>query len=58
MVYNILVLKLNRAYIGISPSGKASDSDSDIVGSNPAIPARKKTSFFETCLFFLCLIIS
>ncbi len=33
-----------HSYIGISPSGKASDSDSDIVGSNPAIPAKKKSA--------------
>ena len=38
-------------YKGISPSGKASDSDSDIVGSNPAIPA-KKSSFARTGVFY------
>ncbi len=34
----MIVVKL----IGVSPSGKAQDFDSSIVGSNPATPARKK----------------
>ena len=28
-----------RSHVGVSPSGKATDSDSVIVGSNPATPA-------------------
>ena len=42
-----------HSYIGISPSGKASDSDSDIVGSNPAIPAKKSASTFVLADFLL-----
>lgn len=41
-----------HSYIGISPSGKASDSDSDIVGSNPAIPAKKIGKYICACRFF------
>ena len=30
---------MKHEYKGVSPSGKATDSDSVIVGSNPATPA-------------------
>ena len=44
-----------HSYIGISPSGKASDSDSDIVGSNPAIPAKKKSASTFVLVDFLLI---
>ena len=37
-------------YIGISPSGKAPDSESGILGSNPSIPAISTHKIHQLCL--------
>ena len=36
---NLIALVNICIYIGVSPSGKALDFDSSIIGSNPVIPA-------------------